>query len=245
MTKYVIIQNTWSGDDDKDLLDYVKIKNMKVKFLSKEEILQLSVEEIEVLFADTTIMQQIIKKKFTNCYPTQFNELYLRNIEIMKVKDLKNLNKKCFVKPYNNDKSFESHIIRSENDVKFLLDDIKKNNILEDENVFVCQLVNFVNEYRLFIANNKVCGIVNSTDVLIHKDKAKHFDPPSDFIDKILSINPYPFCVIDVGSIDKKTEYQWTIVEVNPPFALTSYDWNIENYFNYCKDAWNYFINEK
>jgi len=31
------------------------------------------------------------------------------------------------------------------------------------------------------------------------------------------------------------------IVEINPSFALTSYDWDIKKYFDYCKQAWNYF----
>ena len=44
----------------------------------------------------------IDKKNILNCYLEEFNDLYFRNIDKMKVKELGKLNKKCFVKPYDN-----------------------------------------------------------------------------------------------------------------------------------------------
>ena len=40
--------------------------------------------------------------------------------------------------------------------------------------------------------------------------------------------------------INLNGEHVWSIVEVNPPFSISSYDWNIDSYFNYCKDAFQY-----
>jgi hypothetical protein len=43
--------------------------------------------------------------------------------------------------------------------------------------------------------------------------------------------------VIDVGYTDRDI---WCVVEVNPPFALSSYDWPISSYYEYCRAAWHF-----
>jgi hypothetical protein len=178
-----IIQNTWIEDDDKDLLDYIKNNNIKAEYLSEEEILKLNPATIDVLFANTSVIQKLIDKShIPPCYPDEFKELYFREIAIIKAKDVYKLNKKCFVKPYDNNKCFESHIIKSAHGVNFLLNDLKEHNISEDDNLYCCQYVNFVNEHRLFIENGKLCGMVDSTEFLIHSEKAKSITPPQEFI---------------------------------------------------------------
>lgn len=116
-------------------------------------------------------------------------------------------------------------------------------NILDNDYLYISDIVEFINEFRLFIGKNKIYGIVESTDILINSEKSVSIKPPEDFLNKVLQNNTFDFCVIDIGIIDFDGIYKWSIVEVNPPFALSSYDWPIENYYNYCKDAFNYIKN--
>ena len=41
--------------------------------------------------------------------------------------------------------------------------------------------------------------------------------------------------MVDVGLLDTG---DWGVVEVNPPFALSSYDWDVGAYYAYCAAAW-------
>ena len=111
MNKYTIIQNTWMGDDDVDLLNYVKFNNIPTKFLSVEEILELNISEIDVLFADTCVVQKLINPICVpECYPEVFDKLYHRKIQTICAKDAFNIKTKCFIKPYDNNKSFNNYI---------------------------------------------------------------------------------------------------------------------------------------
>ena len=242
-TKYIVIQNTWNEDDDQDLIEYCKKYN-NVKTLSDDEILKMDVSLIEVLFADTSIIQKKVKSKFVpKCYPEIFNKLYKRKIKQLHMKDISKLNYPFFVKPYDNDKSYEAHIVKNNYDMDSLKQDLHEHHVKYDDYVYHSELVNFVNEYRLFIGNRTLIGMVDSTDMLIDPSRAVNDKPPQDFIDEVLNTNNLEFCVIDIGLglTSGSTDYQWMIVEINPSFALTSYDWDIKKYFDYCKQAWNYF----
>jgi hypothetical protein len=242
MDKFTIIQNTWIEDDDDDLLNYVKLNNIPTKILSAEEILKLNISEIDVLFADTSVVQKLINPMCVpECYPEVFNKLYNRKIQTICAKDAFNIKTKCFIKPYDNNKSFNAHIIKSAIDIEFLKRNLEDNNIDENSKVYMSSLVNFVNEFRLFIGNGKIYGMVESTDLLIEPNKVKIMEPPVEFIEQILQLNNYKYCVIDIGFIENSNTCGWAIVEVNPAFALTSYNWSIEKYYEYCKDAWQYY----
>lgn len=116
----------------------------------------------------------------------------------------------------------------------FLQNDLINNNITKDDQLYVCDIVEFVNEFRLFIENKKLAGIVESTNFIVSYDKAKSIDPPQNFINELLKINPYDFCVIDIGMMSND---KWAIVEIIPPFSLSSYNWEIGKYFDYCKNT--------
>lgn len=100
--------------------------------------------------------------------------------------------------------------------------------------------VKFVNEYRLFIGNNKLYGITESSYYLLDSKNIKSVDPPESFIKDIIhrlnGYDPNIFCVVDVGLLDIN---QWTVVEANPPFALNNYDFPIDKYYDYCKLAYD------
>lgn len=247
---YTIIQDTWNEEDDQDLLNYIKDSrnNINYKILSKKEILNFNVKEIDVLFADTSIVQEIIgvnNIKIPKCYPDVFSvkeDYYKREIKVINARAINKFKFPYFIKPYSNDKSFEAHIVKNEADYEFLVTDLALNNVNDDDKIYYCELVNFINEYRLFIGDYKVSGIVESTDYIVSSSRAKmDIKPSNKFIDSILEINPYKNCVIDIGLIDNGDVKYWTIVEVNPAFALTSYNWDIDKYYNYCRNSWRYY----
>lgn len=241
---FTVIQDTWNEEDDIELLNYVADKNLKTKYLSENEILNTNITNIDVLFCDTDIIQNKIKSELVpDCYPLQFNTLYNRNIQKIKLKNLNDIQKPYFVKPFENNKSFDARRIYNDDNQKYLLQDLSELNFTDNDYLYVCTIVEFINEFRLFIGNGKIYGIVESTDILINSKNSISINPPKDFLDKILQLNTFNFCVIDIGIINFNGSHVWSIVEVNPPFALSSYEWPIDSYYKYCKDAFNYLKN--
>ena len=241
---FTVIQDTWNEEDDIELINYVADKNLKTKYLSENEILNTNITNIDVLFCDTDIIQKKIKSELVpDCYPLQFQTLYNRNIQKIKLKNLNDIQKPYFVKPFENNKSFDARKIYNDENHKYLLEDLSELNFKENDYLYICTIVEFVNEFRLFIGNNKIYGVVESTDILINSKKSVSIKPPEDFLYKILQLNTFNFCVIDIGIINFNGSHVWSIVEVNPPFALSSYKWPIDNYYKYCKDAFNYLKN--
>lgn len=240
-SNFTVIQDTWNEEDDIELLNYVADKNLKTKYLSENEILNTNISNIDVLFCDTDIIQKKIKSELVpDCYPLQFEALYNRDIQKIKLKNLNYIQKPYFVKPYENNKSFDARRVYNNDNQEYLLQDLSELNFKENDYLYVCAVVEFINEFRLFIGNGKIYGIVESTDILINSKKSVSIKPPQDFLDKVLQLNTFNFCVIDVGIINFSGSHIWSIVEVNPPFALSSYDWPIDSYYKYCKDAFNF-----
>src|SRR3990167_2417055 len=231
----IVVYSSWDDSDDEDLLEYVKNQNeIPSKIISEDEILKEDPKQIRVLFANTKTVQQLIPKyTVPETYPTELNHLYRRNLRKMKFSDAINSpSLPFFIKPAKNDKQFQGMSIQNEYDVTYL-------KTFEADEVYVCDFVKFVCEFRLFIGDNMVHGMVESTDFILDAPAGVH-TPPSDFIDEVLKANPYFFCVIDVGLTEDNV---WMVVEVNPPFALSSYNWPIENYYNYCSASWNSIVN--
>jgi hypothetical protein len=63
--------------------------------------------------------------------------------------------------------------------------------------------------------------------------------PPDNIIQPIIDTNTELNCVIDIGQDDKG---QWSVVEVNHPFALSSYNFPIDQYVDYCRITWKGFL---
>ena len=237
---YIVIQDTWTEEDDQELLEYCKKYNTII--LSKTDILKLNVNNIKVLFCATKIIQKLLTGYIIpDTYEKCFFEFYKRNIELKTLNDCYNIKMPFFVKPSANDKSFNAMIINSKSDLKYLNSFMSLDNIL-----YTSDIVKLKNEYRLFIGDKKLYGIANSseyvTDFLdLETNYTKYFNiaPPTEFINEILASNTTGFCIVDIGLTNNG---DWIVVEVNPPFSISSYDFPIDKYFNYCCDAWQYII---
>eukprot|EP01083_Nonionella_stella_P307820 1083354_1 len=228
---YTVIQDTWNEEEDQELLAYFKEMNILVKVLCVTDILKENPLNIHVLFADTKIVQQMIPAHLVpDTYPICFKDLYHRKIQKVQFRQCLWENTPFFIKPCSNDKSFYATKVIQDCDLKCL-----SYRISPCDDVYCCELVQFVNEFRLFVGDHKLFAMQESSHYILSSNVIQTKDPPRDFIAQILIVNPFSHCVIDVGMLENG---QWAIVEVNPPFALSSYGLNIAKYFDYCTSAW-------
>jgi hypothetical protein len=239
-TSLIIIQDTWTEEDDQELLEYCKKYNSVI--LSKKEILKLNINNIKVLFCATKIIQKILTGYIIpDTYEKCFSEFYKRNIQLKSLNDCYDVKIPFFVKPSANDKSFDAMVINKKSDLQYL-----SSFLSPDEILYTSDIIKLKNEYRLFIGDKKLYGIANSSEYImdfldLETNYIKYFNitPPLEFINAILASNTIGFCIVDVGLT---TDGDWVVVEINPPFSISSYDFPIDKYFNYCCDAWQYVV---
>lgn len=230
-----VIQDTWTGEDDQELYEYMNENKIPYVVLSEEEILKLNPVETSVLFCDTIIFQRMVPYYTPpDTYAECFRNFYRRKIQKMILSQCSTSDPPYFVKPSKNNKQFNAIVVNDKLDLQYVRESLEG-----DDPIYVCDVVNFVNEFRMFVLNHKLYGIVESSHYILDSDKIKSHSPPSQFINEILEANIYRCVVIDIGMLDDGT---WAVVEVNPPFSLSSYDLPIDKYFKFCQYVWALFL---
>ena len=173
------------------------------------------INENTMVFADTTDMQKLLQKynyQCPNTYDKRYNDFYHRNIQKMTFKDAKELEKPFFIKPYDNNKSFESIVVTENRDFEYLHE---TEGVENNDNVYTSDVVKFMNEHRLFLGPNHLFGQTESSEFILDSEtEISKEKPPEEFIEKIIK-NTQEYCVIDVGHLETG---KWVVVEVNPPF---------------------------
>lgn len=223
------MQDTWCyDDDDYELHDYLIKNNIYYEILPREDILALPLENIRVIYADTDIINKITNYTPPDTYPSVFNEFYKRRIVKSTIKKCKLFTFPFFIKPISNNKLFTGKVVYNKKDLKEYDD-----NLL----VYVCDYVKYKNEYRIFIENYKAVYSVETSHYLLNTKDIESIEPPRSFVKKVVNSNIYPYVIIDIGMIDTG---EWTVVEVNPPYSISSYGIDIEDYFRYCQNAWDF-----
>ena len=236
---YIIIDR--NDEDDEELIDHCRSLAIPTKRLSSDAMLDLKdLHRVEVLFANTQTIQALLPHYHTpDTYPPCFQDLYRRKIDILSKEETLAHPLPVFVKPRGNSKSFTGLVVRDHFDLEVI-------KVSPDEAFYVCEVVQFQSEFRLFVGVSgeqrqpNLFGLVESTQFISGKPNGQTASPPQDLIDDILRSNALGFCVVDVGLTAQNV---WCCVEVNPPFALTSYDWPIDQYYDYCQKAWKYIVN--
>lgn len=231
----VVIQNSWTEEDDIELIEYIQSAYpSQYKVMNEMEILSSSPDEMIGLFCDTDVVQRLLQTRYKapDTYSKSFETLYNRKISKLSFAACYDHPKPFFIKPYDNNKAFYARIIERVSQLDSLKEELN-----DDDYVYVCDVVKFMNEYRVFMGPDKVYGVVNSSKFVLPSNDAPeyHIEPPSEFIHGLIEQNKEGYCVVDVGMLQNGT---WAVVEVNPPFALSSYDWPISEYVTYCLDAW-------
>lgn len=122
--------------------------------------------------------------------------------------------------------------------------------------VYVAPVVDFSSEHRLFIGKDCIWAVQECSEYTIgHRLTNKAFGAeilsvedivlPMEFANEVLDLvvqHKMGFVVVDCGYNPAKDE--WCVVEVNPPFALSSYDMDINDYVKYCCKAWAHTVRQ-
>lgn len=242
--KIYIVQDSWNEEDDQELHEYLTNSNIQYKMLDHEAILtNINPSETGLMFCDTDLMQKLLRKYDVydeiETYPKCLSEFYKRDIFVIRPKDLLDIiSYPYFVKPITNNKSFNGTLIRSDMDREYVMSQIPDHL----EQIYYCREIKPVNEYRIFVVDYKMFGIVDCSDFLIDEPIRKSITPPAQYIDNILKHNTYSHCVIDVAM--DLSENFWYVIEVNPPFSLMSYGFPIDRYVQFCGLAWRSYVDK-
>lgn len=190
-----------------------------------EDLLNKGIEGVPYgsqLFCEA-IAQQMNWKLKANSFDwlTKVSKKYLkRNVDFMTLAEAKKINERKFIKPAD-DKCFDAKVYDpgTFNPSKF---------IEESYPTLVSDPVNFTDEFRCFVRNQRVvtgsCYILNK-EIATEKqynDYSKFKDNPIDFFDHLLVSGEIvsKSAVVDVGLIDGN---KWAVIESNPAWASGLY----------------------
>jgi hypothetical protein len=228
----ILIQDSWDEPEDEELKLYLKESGADITITSSTDIKLYKYSDFDIVFVDTGLVHSMLNTiEFVPTYPICFNTLYHRDIQKKTLQDCIKSKDISFIKPINNNKSFEALVFNPCNkyDIYHLLE-----NISLYDYVYSCEVVEFVNEFRMYVLGKELHGIQESSDYVIDYEKILRYKPPQDFLDCVLLFNVYPACIIDIGMMKNG---KWAVVEVNPPFSISSYDYPISKYVDYCHKA--------
>lgn len=231
-----VIQSTWDDEEDQELLAHVKASKKQLTILDEASIANISPATTRMVFADTLLIQRLFSELdclIPDTYPPEYNPLFKRIIKKTALSALLPTDYPVFVKPTGNGKHFDGRVLKTIKDAT-LIDD-------HDAELYACEVVQFVCEHRLFLGPNKVYGVREYSDNVLDPRLMKEgLTVPSQLVSRCLEINGQRFAVVDVGMTQAG---QWCVVEVNPPFALSSYGLEIGVYVAYCVEAWQWMCN--
>jgi hypothetical protein len=232
------VEEDWWDDDD--IIRYAMKHKHKLVIKSHKELYNMDSEELlkNVYFCNTEIIQHhLAKLNATHLIPDTYEEiyknLYNREIDRMTFGELmeKYKGKPKFIKPINNDKSFDGRIFTGINDFTDFCQDVPEN----DTMIYVTEPITILLEARLLVGNNKLYGHCITNNLA----KIKSFFPnylESDLVKKIISMTDNFRC-IDIGM---NCCNEWFIVEINPPFSLDNHTIDMNQYIEFCIDSCQY-----
>lgn len=229
----VIIENTWNdyGEAD-DIIQYCEANNIKYQILPATQIVILDNFFDNIFFCNTEIVLEKLKQvNFADLcpdtYDSTYNEFYHRLIEKINISDII-ITDSIFIKPVENNKLFNGHIVLSQLDVDSLAYADPK------MMVYKSNVINIMAEYRLLMGNGKLYGhsYMKGCQIDNYLNKID--------INKLIGLTGDKFRCIDVGFTD---ETSWLIVEINPMYSLDSYNIDIKDYMEFCIDSCK-FINK-
>lgn len=224
----IIIENSEEWLKDGQLVSYCETNNLEYKILDIHEI---KIENENVYFCNTDIIQKYIKHELIpDTYEDLYKDFYHREFVKIFFKDLSTIDMPIFVKPTLNNKLFNGQVINSIEEL------ILHNNVnySDDFTVYICNCLKIICEYRLLIGNEKLygCGFMSGNSNIP--------SPPKDFINSLVIKTGELYRCIDVG-FDILTK-KWIVIEINPPFSLSDYGIDINNYMSFCIDFFKHFI---
>lgn len=244
----VIIEDTWNEDGEaEDIIKYCTDNNYEYLLLDPEKIKELDHQVFFncIYFCNTDIVRHHLQEMnlsnniIPDTYESIYERFYSRKIEKINFGDIdiNTLKNPIFIKPTENDKSFDGSVISKDDPYTMQLILASETKPTKETLVYKSDVVNFISEYRLLIGNGKLYG----SGFICGKELGSFMEEMN--IKKIIELTDENFRCIDIGFIAEPL-HKWAIVEINPPFSLDDHDIPLPNYMNFCIDACNW-INSK
>lgn len=247
--KHYIIQDSWNEEDDQELREYLEQRDdVVVQYMAEKDILRQIPNKDKMIFADSSVVQHLLRNTgagIVDSYPEVLNHLYKRRILVTTLKSGDAIPPlPYFCKLQGSNKDIPARIVRTSDDHDRLLE------LIEDRPVYISDVVDFQCEFRLFCSPEKIVAVREYSEFMIghrllNADESKNqvlevkhvVQIPKDFLSSVLEASKQlpGYVVVDVGLTSAN---EWCVVECNPPFALSSYDLQINTYVEYCVEAW-------
>jgi len=244
-----VVQDSWDDDEDVELREHLAQSGVPVDELPEASIRTLRPHPSTMVFADTQLVQELLGGLgVVDTYPACLQPLYRRDIRSGRLSELQPT-LPFFCKATGSDKTFAARVVRTAEEESACA------SAAADRPVYVCSVVDFVSEHRLFLAPGRVWGMAEYSEYIIgHRMQnadlsegtadaplvVRDATPPQALLDDVTRCAaPLGFVVVDVGCT---AEGEWCVVECNPPFALSSYDLAIGTYVDYCVAAWQHIV---
>jgi len=188
-------------------LDYDIIISNNWLSLNKNDFEQYSVCVGGVDVCRWALSKMGVKNYDIPCYPPQLKSYFSREIEIIKLKDLYKIKTKKFVKPIK-PKHFQAFTTENRDNLSKLM------GFDDDEQIYVCDIVNFESEWRVYVQNNQIKVICN------YKGNPTSF-PNTRVIENMIYDFQGPCCyVLDVGILYNSNT---ALVEFNDFYSIGNY----------------------
>ena len=211
-----------------DIIEHCNANGIACHVLAQSDLEDLETHDFLSMpfFCATEVVQHHLKaaelaeKVVPDTYSQNYAPLFGRKIQRISFTDLKGLAQTdfpLFFKPASNNKLFDGCVVTDQAHIDEVLEmhDVDKD-VAATMEVYVCEVVKFACEKRLFVG----AGKIYATGHQFGKD-----DTPLDsaFVDQVAKLSDGKYCAVDIGYLPASS--QWVVVEVNPPFALD--DWGI------------------
>lgn len=170
-----------------------------------------------------------IEKPEEICYPEELEYLLGRKVIKTKYRDVINdLSEPYFIKPYGTTKYFTGCVVREFKDLP---------PIHLDTDIYKCELINFVTEYRCFILRGKVMGVKHyKGDFSVAIDKSVLEEAVSRYKNSPIAYS------LDLG-VDEKGKT--LLVECNDSHSMGHYGLNPSFYARIISARWSQMTNTK
>jgi hypothetical protein len=228
----------------KEFVHRIQLRGMHSRHLTNKRMASsgcLSRSPRRIISSSSTVIGDVV-----DTFPNQLKHLYKRTVSATTLRDATDCDLPYFVKLQGSNKDFVARVIRTPQE-----DEAVRIELGVDDPVYICEVVDFCNEFRLCIAPESTLWacceyseymvghrLLNADDTTETPLEIKDVHQvPADFSVQVLASVPssFGFVVVDVGLTKCG---KWCVVECNPPFALSSYDLAIERYVEYCVAAW-------
>ena len=82
----IVVQNTWTDEDDEDLLQHLQNMRVSTDFVEADSIRQMVPDQRVMIFADTAVVQCLLHPNaVVDTYPACLSDFYHRSITVGKL----------------------------------------------------------------------------------------------------------------------------------------------------------------